>query len=158
MATSNSPQTVMRRGRVDIGASLHHARLASGVTLEAISRTTKISIRSLKAIERNDFDHVPGGVFRRAYLRTFAAEVGLNADDIVNAYRSAFERDDDVELRPQVPHSHGRALTLAIVAAIVAISCLLAWQTLRGSRVAPAETLILTPAPPRDGLPPIGEL
>src|SRR3989304_6323930 len=53
----------------------------------------QISMTALAAIEHNDFARLPGGVFRRAYVRAFAAEVGLNADELVREYRARFETE-----------------------------------------------------------------
>jgi len=53
----------------------------------------QISMTALAAIEHNDFARLPGGVFRRAYVRAFAAEGGLNADELVREYRARFETE-----------------------------------------------------------------
>jgi cytoskeletal protein RodZ len=74
-----------------IGSRIRQAREQRGLTLQHIASTTKISITALKAIERNDFEHLPGGVFNRAYVRACATEVGLNPDEIVREYRARFE-------------------------------------------------------------------
>jgi transcriptional regulator with XRE-family HTH domain len=78
--------------RPDIGARLRQAREQRGLTLPDIAYTTKISMRALKAIERNDFDQLPGGIFTRAYIRAFAQEVGLDPS-IANEYRPAAEEE-----------------------------------------------------------------
>jgi cytoskeletal protein RodZ len=75
----------------DIGARLQHAREQRGLTLRDIANVTKISMTALRAIEQNDFARLPGGLFRRAYIRAFAAEVGLNADALAREYRATFE-------------------------------------------------------------------
>lgn len=77
----------------DIGSRLRQAREWRGLTLRDIAATTKISMMALRAIEQNDFDHLPGGVFRRGYIRAFAAEVGLDADELVREYRARFETE-----------------------------------------------------------------
>jgi cytoskeletal protein RodZ len=74
-----------------IGADLRHARVARNRSLDDISRATKISPSMLAAIETENFDRVPGGLFRRGYLRAYAHEVGLNPDEVVQAYRDEFE-------------------------------------------------------------------
>ncbi|OFW26844.1 MAG: hypothetical protein A3H97_15005 [Acidobacteria bacterium RIFCSPLOWO2_02_FULL_65_29] len=81
----------MEQRATDIGSRLRHAREQRGLTLRDIANITKISTAALNAIEHNDFARLPGGVFRRAYVRAFAAEVGLNADDLAREYRARFE-------------------------------------------------------------------
>ena len=64
----------------DFGGSLRAARERRGVTLRDISKTTKISIPTLEALERDDPSRLPGGIFMRAIVRSYAAEVGLDPD------------------------------------------------------------------------------
>lgn len=53
----------------DFGGSLREARERAGVTLRAISTSTKISVVTLEALERNDLSRLPGGLFTRAFIR-----------------------------------------------------------------------------------------
>jgi cytoskeletal protein RodZ len=75
----------------DIGSRIRHAREQRGLTIRDIANTTKISTAALNAIEHNDFARLPGGVSRSAYVRAFATEVGLDADELTREYRSRFE-------------------------------------------------------------------
>ena len=75
----------------EIGSRIRQAREQRGLSLQHIASTTKISIAALKAIERSDFGHLPGGVFNTAYVRAYAAEVGLDSDELVREYRTRFE-------------------------------------------------------------------
>src|SRR5437762_13790613 len=76
---------------MDIGAELRNARKARKLSIEEIARVTKISPSVLRAIDRNDFDSVPGGLFTRGFLRAYAREVGLDPEEIVDLYRTEFE-------------------------------------------------------------------
>jgi cytoskeletal protein RodZ len=86
----------------DIGSRLQQAREQRGLTLRDIANTTKISTAALNAIEHNDFASLPGGVFSRAYLRVYAAEVGLDVDELMHEYRARFE----TEIPDEPPPSH----------------------------------------------------
>lgn len=77
-----------------IGDRLQRARVARGLSLSDIADRTKISPLSLRAMERNDFARLPGGVFRRAYVRAFAEEVGLDAEALAREYRARYEPDE----------------------------------------------------------------
>ena len=83
----------MNEMAADIGSRVRQAREQRGLTLQKIAGSTKIPVRALGAIERGDFGLLPGGVFRRAYLRTFAAAVGLDAEEIVREYRAHCETE-----------------------------------------------------------------
>ena len=64
----------------DVGARLREAREARNMELRDIAATTKISIGALEALEENHFDEVPGGIFTRAFVRSYASEVGLDPE------------------------------------------------------------------------------
>jgi hypothetical protein len=75
----------------ELGRRLREAREARGSTIAEIAAVTKISSRALAAIEREAFDDLPSGIFRRAYVRAFAAAVGLDGDKVARAYVDRFE-------------------------------------------------------------------
>jgi cytoskeletal protein RodZ len=64
----------------DVGGRLRAAREARNLDLRDIASTTKISIGALEALEQNDFDPLPGGIFTRAFVRAYANEVGLDPE------------------------------------------------------------------------------
>lgn len=64
----------------NVGARLREAREARNMELRDLASTTKISIGALEAIEQNDFDPLPGGIFTRAFVRAYASEVGLDPE------------------------------------------------------------------------------
>lgn len=73
------------------GADLRSARIARNRSIDDISRVTKISPTVLSAIENEQFNRIPGGLFRRGYLRAYAREVGLDPEEVVQKYRDEFE-------------------------------------------------------------------
>jgi cytoskeletal protein RodZ len=75
----------------DIGGRLRRARLQRGLSLHDVAGRTKLSMSVLRAIERNDFDSLPGGIYRKAYLRSLAGEVGLDPKKIAADYDKEFE-------------------------------------------------------------------
>ncbi len=79
------------------GESLKREREMRGVTLEEISAATRIAERFLKAIENDQWDQLPGGVFNRGFVRAMARYLGLDEENIVAEYTVA------VGDRPTVP-------------------------------------------------------
>ena len=65
--------------------NLAERRAKTGISLKEIAESTRISIRFLEAIEREDFDVVPGGIFLRSYLKQYAAAIGCNAGELLEA-------------------------------------------------------------------------
>lgn len=74
----------------DFGRTLREARERKGVSLRQIADTTKISIGMLDALERNDVSRLPGGVFSRAFVRSYASEVGLDPDSTLRDFAAQF--------------------------------------------------------------------
>jgi len=71
------------------GEKLRKQREQRGIALDAISNTTKISTRMLRAIEEEHFDQLPGGVFNKGFVRAYARQVGLNEEEAVTDYLTA---------------------------------------------------------------------
>lgn len=61
-------------------------RQKSGISLEGIAESTKISIRFLRAIEDEEFDKLPGGIFNTSYLRQYAAAIGFEESVLLAHY------------------------------------------------------------------------
>lgn len=72
------------------GARLRHERERRHITLKAIADDTKISRSLLEALERDDVSRWPTGIFRRAFVRSYAEAIGLNADEVVREFAERF--------------------------------------------------------------------
>src|SRR5919112_5208946 len=82
------------------GAKLREARERRGVSLRQIANATKISVGALEALERNDFSRLPGGIFSRAFVRSYAVEVGLDPDATIQEFLAAFANDSGTAGHP----------------------------------------------------------
>jgi cytoskeleton protein RodZ len=76
------------------GATLRHARERRGISLRQIANATKISISALEALERNDISRLPGGIFSRSFVRSYAVEVGLEPEETIQQFIAQFPHDD----------------------------------------------------------------
>ena len=70
----------------NFGNSFKKAREHRGLTFAQIADETRISARFLEAIENEDFQLLPGGIFNRGFIRTYALRVGLDPDAAVKEY------------------------------------------------------------------------
>lgn len=68
------------------GEELRRERELREFTLREVSESTKISLRHLEALERNDFEQLPGGVFNRGFVRAYSQFIGVDPEAMVNAY------------------------------------------------------------------------
>ena len=80
------------------GEKLRKQRELRGIELDAISNTTKISTRMLRALEDERFDQLPGGVFNKGFVRAYARQVGLDEQETVADYLAA-ARERQIEQR-----------------------------------------------------------
>lgn len=85
---------------VDFGTFLRQAREKRGISLQQVSATTKISARVLESLERNDPRKLPGGIFSRAFVRSYAREVGLDPEVAVERFVAAFPEQATTESEP----------------------------------------------------------
>src|SRR5688572_19240909 len=79
------------KGMNDFGGKLRQARERRGVSLRQIAASTTIADAALEALERNDISKLPGGIFTRAFVRSYASEVGLDPDETVREFLERFE-------------------------------------------------------------------
>jgi cytoskeletal protein RodZ len=75
---------------MDVGARLRHAREERGLTLDRLSRLTRVTLPILKAIEQNNQGAIPPRPYGRGFVRTYASEVGLDPEQIVHDFFSQF--------------------------------------------------------------------
>lgn len=71
------------------GEKLQREREMRGVTLEEIAEATKIGTRNLRALETNDFDKLPGGIFNKGFVRAYARYLGIDEEQAVADYLAA---------------------------------------------------------------------
>jgi transcriptional regulator with XRE-family HTH domain len=77
-----------------LGPYLRREREHRGLTLRDISESTKVSVALLEGLETDDISRWPGGIFRRAFVRTYAECVGLNPDEIVSRFEQQHKPAD----------------------------------------------------------------
>ena len=86
------------------GGKLRDARERRGISLRQIANATKISVGALEALERNDISRLPGGIFSRAFVRSYAAEVGLDPDATIQEFIAQFPNDSITAGHPTGEH------------------------------------------------------
>jgi cytoskeletal protein RodZ len=64
-----------------------------GISLKQIAESTKISVRSLEAIELGDFRKLPGGIYTTSYIRQYAKAIDYDENAILAAYHREMASD-----------------------------------------------------------------
>src|SRR5262249_25635950 len=70
-----------------LGDELKRLREQRGISLAEISEATRIGTRFLKPIETDNFSVLPGGIFTRSFIRTFAKQVGMDEEQAILKYQ-----------------------------------------------------------------------
>lgn len=91
--------TAERHG--DFGSKLRAARERRGISVRDIANATKISVSVIEALERNDISRLPGGIFSRAFVRSYAVEVGVDPEQAIEDFIAQFPHDSVTAGHPQ---------------------------------------------------------
>ena len=157
--------------QTDFGATLRAAREARRVSLRQIANATKISMTALEALERNDVSRLPGGIFTRSFVRSYADEVGLDPDETIREFLAHFPIDDIADGSPYATGSQEQDLFLSqqrmastvlrLIILSAPVAGLLLFVSLRGGDEAPvepsalpSESIAAEEAPPPNVVPP----
>jgi cytoskeletal protein RodZ len=120
-----------------IGAFLRRERELRQVSLEELVQTTRVPLRMLQRIEEDRFEELPGDVFARGFLRSYARALGLDADRLL--MRFAEGRKAETKAPPpllatlQTPE-RGRRFGIAIALVILVILFTLALSIVFNAR------------------------
>jgi len=80
-------------GHYAFGSKLRMQRERQGISLASIAESTKIKLSLLDGLERGDVSQWPRGLFRRAYLRDYAAAIGTPADPLIVEFTRLYPED-----------------------------------------------------------------
>jgi len=73
------------------GARLRAAREAAGMSLDQVAQQLKLAPRQVKALEEQDFAHLPGRTFTRGFMRNYARLLNLDAGGLLAGLPEADE-------------------------------------------------------------------
>jgi cytoskeleton protein RodZ len=124
----------------EIGDQLRETRMRNRIDITEVEAATKIRAKYLRALENEEWDLLPGPTFVKTFLRTYADYLGLDARNLVEEYRSRFERPAPQELTPFGTSLGGRrarprrpvfapwmAVVLGVVLLVAALYALGTW-------------------------------
>ena len=80
-----------------LGQELKRLREGRGISLHQISDATHIGVRFLQSIEGDTYGILPGGIFNRAFVRKFAAKVGMDEEEALSLYEKQIEESGGEE-------------------------------------------------------------
>lgn len=80
----------------ELGKKFRKARESKELSFDDVSNVIKISARMLKAIEEEQYEQLPGGVFNKGFIRAYAKQLGLDPEEAVNEYL-AYVREEQLK-------------------------------------------------------------
>ena len=83
------------RATASFGALLLRARQERGLGHDDVARDTRVPKRYLLALETESISSLPGGLYNRAHLRTYAVYLGLDADSLLRDYDRTVQEQTD---------------------------------------------------------------
>lgn len=81
-----------------LGEKLRQAREAKGISLGEVAEQTRISPLYIESIDNDDYRGLPGGIFNRGFVRSYAKYVGMDEQEALSDYAALlYELEGDVE-------------------------------------------------------------
>ncbi|HTH51539.1 MAG TPA: helix-turn-helix domain-containing protein [Pyrinomonadaceae bacterium] len=111
-----------------LGEKLRQAREDEGLTLADVAEQTRISSLYLEAIENDDYKILPGGIFNKGFIKSYAKFVGIDEQEALMDYQANLARTEGIAAdsepkvyRPEVltDDNAGSMLPTILVAGVV---------------------------------------
>ena len=80
-------------------------REKKSISLEQIAQSTKIAVRTLRAIEAGEFKKLPGGIYNTSYIRQYAQAIDFDESELLAAYYSVMGTNPDQQESATPPAS-----------------------------------------------------
>jgi hypothetical protein len=108
-----------------LGETLQRARQTKGITIEDAERVTRIPKKYLEALEVENYSILPAPVYARGFLRSYAAYLGLDAQDLLPFFPVGHVEEPKLEPLPEVRQPRtwnmNGVIAMGVVAALIAI-------------------------------------
>ena len=117
-----------------VGKELYETRKRQGKTLLEVEKATKIPSKYIQALENEQFELLPGGVYTKGFIRIYANYLGLDPYPLVEEYKRTYEKlpsYKEPKVSPLTPSPsqtrHRLILMLIFVLILVIVLAFLAW-------------------------------
>jgi cytoskeleton protein RodZ len=120
-----------------LGEKLQQAREARGVTISDVAEQTRISRLYLECIENNDYRTLPGGIFNKGFVKSFARYVGVDEQEALQDYNRLIveqqgeQGDEPKTYKPEVLTDERNSSSLITIIFAVVILVLMTFGILK---------------------------
>jgi cytoskeletal protein RodZ len=122
---------------LSLGEKLQQAREARGVTISEVAEQTRISALYLQCIENNDYRTLPGGIFNKGFVKSFARYVGVDEQEALQDYNHLIveqqgdQADEPKTYKPEVLTDERNSSSLITIIFAVVILVLMTFGILK---------------------------
>jgi len=102
-----------------IASKLKTKRESLNISLEQISKDTRIIMQQLESLENGRYADLPGGMYNRAILRTYCDALGLDKNEILRCYDGEIARSQEKPIAPS--HSSKTKILTAVLWTLIFI-------------------------------------
>ena len=112
---------------LSLGEKLRQAREERGISISEVAEQTRISPLYLKSIEKDDYKPLPGGIFNKGFVRSYARYIGFDEEEALADYAQLMAETEtlaETDLRshrPEVLTDDRAAQSMAPSIVLVAI-------------------------------------
>jgi cytoskeleton protein RodZ len=134
------------------GETLRAARQAMEISCREVAEALNLPIRTVEAIEANDYEQLPGAVFTRGYIRAYAKLLELDSDPVVARYPEFDNVTENLDvIRSRRPQDLVREYPLWVLGGAVGLLVLVlvslaVWLWPASDESAPADESMQIPA------------
>lgn len=116
------------------GSRLRQARLSKGLEVSRMAAQLHLGDAMVEALEKDDYDSLPGPVFTRGYLSNYSRLLGLDSQQILDDYERLVPADADgsplaqkSRIKADVKSSHLLVRTVTWLLVMLVIGLLVVW-------------------------------
>ena len=109
-----------------VGQLLRQARTKKRKSLKKVAKETKITLKTLQALESDDFSHLPATPFVQGFIRNYAQAVKLDPGKALAVFRRDFTTTESGEIIPKglakplnSPSTWGKKLMVTLFVVLV---------------------------------------
>ncbi|MBI2074632.1 MAG: helix-turn-helix domain-containing protein [Candidatus Levybacteria bacterium] len=86
---------------IRVGQKLYEERVKKGLTLDEVSKATKIKVSFLSAIEKGEYQKLPSRAYAHGFLRNYTEFLGLPKKETLALFRREFDEDQVFKVLPE---------------------------------------------------------
>ena len=86
---------------IHLGEKLHEERIRRGLSLEEVSKATKIRASFLSSIEKGEYNKLPSSTYAHGFVRNYIHFLGLPEEEFLALFRREYGGEEDVKVLPE---------------------------------------------------------